>query len=102
MAQKIESIKLPANVWLQEVGAHLGKPAGELEAGDVTVWNWGATETITEIVRTTATMIVVRLDSGRERRFKKSRTVAIKGAGILTGVTKHEADNGFAWRTVDA
>lgn len=102
MAKKIEQVKLARNVWLQSIGAHMGKPAGELEPGDVTVWNFGSTETIESIVRTTATMIIVKLTSGRERRMKKNRTVAIQGAGIITGISKQEAEQGFVWRTVDA
>ena len=64
---------------LQGIGICPAIPAGELKVGDVTVWNFGETETITEIIKETVKTILVKIECGSgytgTRRLNKSRLV---------------------------
>lgn len=68
-------------IHLQSYGLCPAKPAGELKAGDVTVWNFGITETLTEVTDVSAQFVAVKLTdrNGRvfSRRMKKSRLVGV-------------------------
>ena len=87
------------STWLQGLGACAGKPAGELQTGDVLGWNGGCTSTVAAILATTPTTITIQeswtapggvlLQYG-QRRLKKSRIVAIVNGGKFTvaGITK--------------
>lgn len=63
---------------LQSIGKVPAIEAGELKAGMTTVWNWGETSVITEKIKETAKMITFKFESGYERRFLKTRLVAVK------------------------
>jgi hypothetical protein len=68
---------------LQSIGLTKGTEAGNLKKGDVTVWNFGFTETVLEIIKETPKTIVLKIqsdDSGNthERRLNKNRIVGIK------------------------
>lgn len=68
---------------LQSIGTQKGVEAGELKAGDITLWNFGFTATVLEIVKETAKTVVLKCvsdDTGNihERRFKKTRIVGVK------------------------
>jgi hypothetical protein len=70
-------------IHLQSIGRIKGIEAGKLKSGDVTVWNFGYTSTVIEVVKETAKTIIFKMrsdDSGNihERRFKKDRVVGIK------------------------
>ena len=72
-----------ASIQLQSVGLVPATPAGELKPGDVTVWNFGFTETILSVVKETAKSVVLEIRSDKEgtvhtRRFLKTRLVATK------------------------
>ena len=65
---------------LQAIGYAKAKRAGELQVGDVTVWNYGATEKLIEKVKETAKTVTFKvLINGRtfERRMNKDRLVGI-------------------------
>lgn len=70
-----------ATIQLQAIGHAPAKPAGELQAGDVTLWNFGATETIVERTKETAKSVwfTIKCESGNQhtRRFLKSRLVGV-------------------------
>jgi len=51
-------------VQIQSVGRVVGKPAGELKPGDVTIWNFGYQHTVQRIVRETKAQVVVEFDGG--------------------------------------
>jgi hypothetical protein len=67
---------------LQQIGETKGIEAGKLKAGDVTIWNFGHTEKIIEILKETPKTILVKIqsESGNffERRLNKKRIVGIK------------------------
>lgn len=70
-------------IQLQQIGLQKGIEAGELKIGDVTLWNFGFTATVLEIVKETAKTVVLKCvsdDNGNvhERRFNKTRIVGIK------------------------
>jgi len=71
--------------WLQGIGPHVGKPAGELQTGDVVVYNYGYIGRVVAVRDVTPKFVeIVEVDeSGREytRRLKKTRIVAIEGMG---------------------
>ena len=79
--------------WLQGVGAHAGKPAGEVVPGDVLVWNGGATSTVLRKLKETAKTITFETQYDTDKTFhttiKKSRIVAIQGMGVYN-VTREE------------
>lgn len=64
---------------LQSIGHVIGTPAQEIQPGDFLMWNFGEISEITEIVKTTAKMIVVKEKSKSgniyERKFSKNRLV---------------------------
>jgi len=64
-------------VQIQSVGQVAGKPAGELQTGDITVWNFGYTHTVARIVRETKAQVIVEFESGWQKRMAKTRLVAV-------------------------
>jgi len=62
---------------LQGIGKIAAKPASELRAGDVIVWNFGSTS-IVEEVTIGAKTVKVALSGGYTRRFNVSRLVAVQ------------------------
>ncbi|MCG7550962.1 hypothetical protein [Pseudoalteromonas sp. Of7M-16] len=65
---------------LQAIGYAKAKRAEDLQVGDVTVWNYGATEKLIEKVKETAKTVTFKvLINGRtfERRMNKNRLVGI-------------------------
>lgn len=67
-------------LYLQRIGSKPAVRAAELEGGDVTMWNYGHTETILGIAKETAKTIVFNIrcnDSGfiTTRRLAKDRLV---------------------------
>jgi hypothetical protein len=70
-------------IQLQQIGLQKGIKAGDLKIGDVTLWNFGFTSTVLDIVKETAKTVVLKCvsdDTGYiyERRFNKTRIVGIK------------------------
>ncbi|CAM3933105.1 hypothetical protein [Vibrio aquimaris] len=67
---------------LQSIGHVPAIEAGQVTAGDVLVWNFGATSKVIEVVKTTPKQIVLLLEgeSGEryERRLGKARLVGFK------------------------
>ena len=93
-AEALREIKA-STTWLQGVGAAFGKPAADLQPGDVIVWNFGHTSTVAAIVRETASTITVEIAATEHhavtrRTFKKTRIVAISmnGKAYAARVTK--------------
>lgn len=89
--EKLREIKAKTT-WLQGVGAHGGKPAGEVVPGDVLVWNYGHTSLVTAILSSTKQTVTVQtLCDGKpyERKLHKARIVAIEGMGVYN-VTQEE------------
>jgi hypothetical protein len=64
-------------IHLQNIGKTAAKPAAELKAGDVIVWNFGSTSVV-EAVATGAKTVTVSLAGGYARRFNASRLVAVQ------------------------
>lgn len=66
---------------LQSIGHVIGTPAANVTAGAFLMWNFGSTEEVLEIVKTTAASIVIKVKgkSGNvgERRLMKARLVCI-------------------------
>lgn len=67
-------------LYLQRIGSKPAVRAAELKGGDVTMWNYGFTETILGIAKETAKTIVFNIkcnDSGfiTTRRLAKDRLV---------------------------
>lgn len=80
------------STWLQGVGAHAGKPAGEVKPGDVLVWNGGNTSTVRRQLSETPKTITFETQcdgNTYHRKMKKTRIVAIHGMGVYN-VTKQE------------
>lgn len=69
------------SIHLQSIGRHAAKRADALVVGDVTVWNYGATETVRSIVRSSPQYVtaVIVCAKGVEytRRMKIDRMVAV-------------------------
>lgn len=73
------------STWIQGFGECLGKPAGELNVGDVLGWNAGHTSTVVDVINETAKTITFQTEwidyTGKpqlyERKFLKTRIVAI-------------------------
>jgi len=68
-------------IQLQYWGTQKAIEAQNLKAGDITVWNFGAEDTVLEILGETKTMVKVLL--GHEgwqgvRKMKKTRLVGVK------------------------
>ena len=83
-------IKPQATVQLQSIGRVAAKPAGELQVGDITLWNFGYTSTVTKIQPRGKTQIIVHLATEikqltcttvttSSRLMSKTRLVAVKG-----------------------
>lgn len=70
-------------VKLQGIGNFTAKPAAELQAGDVTVWNYGYTETVLGVERLSTHFVRVAFTSAKDparvfyRRLKLDRLVAV-------------------------
>lgn len=72
----------PGHIWLQGIGWRPAVKASELKPGDVTVWNYGATETVKSVtVSKTGKMITMSIvaESGWKgtRKLKADRLVGI-------------------------
>ena len=70
-----------ATVQIQSVGRCNGKPAGQLQAGDVTIWNFGYTYTFVGFVKETKAQVIAQF-AGRDgstwqKRMGKDRLVAV-------------------------
>ncbi len=70
-------------IQLQSIGLVQAVEAASLKVGDITVWNFGATEEILEVLEPTAKFVkfiirTVSNGSTYERRLKKTRLVGIK------------------------
>ena len=68
-------------IWLQHVGYKPAVKAETLKVGDVLMWNWVYTSTITNIIKVSAKSILFETksdDSGNihQRRLSKNRLVA--------------------------
>lgn len=86
----MDTIKSQTTVQLRSVGCVAAKPASELQVGDVTVWDFGYTSTVTKIRPRSKTQIVVSLSSEikqltctatvtSSRTLDKTSLVAVKG-----------------------
>ena len=87
--------------WLQSLGACKGKPAGELQVGDVMGWNYGYTSTVSAILSQTVSTITVEetyqtpiyeKEERATRKFKKNRVVAIVENGKFQVVNMTQAE----------
>lgn len=72
-------------IQLQSIGLVQAVEAESLKVGDITVWNFGATEEIVEVLKPTAKfvkLIIRSVKSGElfERKLKKTRLVGIQEA----------------------
>jgi hypothetical protein len=70
-------------VQIQSVGCCKGKPAGQLQVGDVTIWNFGYTYTFARFVKETKAQVIVELISDADgkvwqKRMGKTRLVAVR------------------------
>ena len=68
-------------IWLQHVGYKSAVKAETLKVGDVLMWNYGYTSTVTKIIKVSITSIWIEEkynDSGDiyQRRFLRNRLVA--------------------------
>lgn len=83
-------------VWLQGIGAILGKKAEEIVVGDTLVWNYGYTSVVKAILAETPKTVTLQVeDSGKlfERKFNKNRLVGISVNGkykLFPYVTKNQ------------
>jgi len=70
-----------ATVQIQSVGRCKGKPAGQLQAGDVTIWNFGYTHTFVGFVKETKAQVIAQFANNNgttwEKRMGKDRLVAV-------------------------
>lgn len=68
-------------VQIQSVGRCAGKPAGQLQIGDRTIWNFGGTSTFVGYAKETKAQVVAIFcepDGTRwEKRMGKDRLVAV-------------------------
>lgn len=73
----------PQTIKLQGIGNFTAKEAGLLKVGDVTVWNYGYTETVRYVMRVSPMFVRIALTSERDpnrvfyRRLKLDRLVAV-------------------------
>lgn len=71
---------------LQGIGKREATPASELKVGDVTVWNYGYKEVVTEIAATksgkSVKVTIESLNNGRaySRTFRNDRLVVVEKA----------------------
>ena len=73
--------KMENKIWLQHVGYKPAVKAETLKVGDVLMWNYGYTSTVTKIIKVSITSIWIEEkynDSGDiyQRRFLRNRLVA--------------------------
>lgn len=78
------TIKPQPTVQLINVGRVAAKPANDLHAGDVIIWNFGYTSAVVDITPRGKTQIVVELFNHNtctraSRVMSKTRLVAVKG-----------------------
>ena len=70
-----------ATVQIQSVGRCKGKPAGQLQAGDMTIWNFGYTHTFVGFAKETKAQVIAQFankdGSIWEKRMGKDRLVAV-------------------------
>lgn len=68
-------------VQIQSVGPCKGKAASQLEAGDVTIWNFGYTSVFVGFVKETKAQVIAQFadrdGSTWEKRMGKDRLVAV-------------------------
>ena len=68
-------------VQIQSVGRCKGKPAGQLQPGDITIWNFGHTCAFIGFVKETKSQVIAQLRSRDgsiwEKRMGKDRLVAV-------------------------
>lgn len=69
-------------VQIQAIGRCNCKPAGQLEPGDVTMWNYGGTYTFAGFIKETKAQVIAKLISNEdgsiwEKRMGKERLVAV-------------------------
>jgi hypothetical protein len=66
---------------IQSVGRCNGKAAGQLESGDVTIWNFGYTSVFVGFVKETKAQVIAQFanrdGSTWEKRMGKDRLVAV-------------------------
>jgi hypothetical protein len=76
------------SIHLQGIGQFTAKPAGDLQMGDVTVWNYGSTAEVVSLSRKGKSVYVtLKTQDGKEwpeRRFLGSRLIACTGLGGRT------------------
>jgi hypothetical protein len=82
MKYQLSSHPTKETVSLQSVGHVIGEPAKNLKVGSVTMWNFGSTSTVIEIVSETAQFLNVKFKSDNSdyigmRRLKKDRLIVI-------------------------
>lgn len=87
-------------IWLQGIGAVEGKPADQLKPGDVTIWNYGGTETVTGRLRATPTRITFSISYANghgniiesRRTLNRNKIVGLQTDGKITtyNITKEE------------
>lgn len=70
-------------IQLQVIGLVKATEAVNLKVGDVTVWNFGATEKVIDILKPTTAFVNIVIENVRTgtvgtRRLKKTRLVGIK------------------------
>ena len=69
-------------IHLQSIGKVPATESINLKVGDITIWNFGYTSEIVEVIKETAKTRVLKIksESGEffERRFKNDRLVGIK------------------------
>jgi len=80
----MDTINPQATVQLQSVGRVAAKPAGELQVGDITMWNFGYLSPVIKIEPRGKMMITVYTQSNDgdvvyTRVMNKTRLVAVKG-----------------------
>jgi hypothetical protein len=83
-------------VHLQGIGRQYAMPADDLRPGDVTLWNYGYHAKVEEIVRETATQVIVRITSAEsgqvhDRRLKKTRLVAVTSTTLDSYTARQSA-----------
>jgi len=70
-----------STVQIQSVGRCNGKPAGQLQAGDMTIWNFGYTAIFLGFVKETKAQVIAQFvskdGSTWEKRMGKDRLVAV-------------------------
>ena len=67
-------------IHLQRIGLHIAKPAGEIQVGDILVWNYWSTSSVVSVREISKCFVEVssRSENGivYPRRMKKDRLVA--------------------------